>query len=441
MSAFQNRTQTLAAGLVVTFGLWTVAFAAPGAQSPGPSSGDDAARAARSSSAPRVVLEALDGTQTVRPADAAPLTSLRGAGAAFARFLDVARDSDGEGAQAISAKDFATLELAGGDRLAGAIRGGNGDLVDLELEGGVRLQLSIDGIRSIVFAGRIPDRVTTAPTAGDDGDRLYLVAAGSLDRAIGFVEEFTVEGVTFEDQRVGSRTYEWDRVAALFINPLEEGGAEGGAGEPASGEAAAETVSVSLVGGGRLSGRLLEIGSAEEGVLLGLSGTAEVRLPGAIVSEVALDDGSFRFLSDIEPASLGSASPFGDDLGFTWPMRVDRNCQGGLLRVGGQTHARGLGVHAPSELRWDLDGTWKELRLACGVDDSGTNGTRSGSVSFRVLGDGKEIWKSEILRAGESAAQPAPLSITGVKTLVLEANPAGDFVLDRANWLRPMLVR
>lgn len=389
--------------------------------------------AAGTSSGPRVVLEALDGTQTVRPPDAEPLKSLKAEGAAFVRFVNVSGEADEQAAAPISARDFATLELAGGDRLSGAVRGGSGDLIDLELRGGVRLQLSIDGIRSILFAARIPDRVTTAPAAGDDGDRLYLVAAGSLDRATGFVEEFSADGVTFEDQRVGSRSYDWSRVAALFINPLEE---EGDA-EPAAGE----TVSVSLVGGGRLSGQLLEIGSARDGVLLGLDGTAEVRLPGAIIREVTLDDGSFSFLSDLSPTSLGSASPFGDDLGFEWPMRVDRNCQGGLLRVGGQGFARGLGVHAPSELRWDLDGTWKELRFACGVDESGSNGTRGGSVRFRVLGDGKEIWKSEILRAGEVASRPLPLVIEGVKSLQLEVDPAGDFVLDRANWLRPMLVR
>ncbi len=388
------------------------------------------------SRAPRVVLEALDGTTTVRASSAAPLKSLKAAGAAFARFEDVAAAVGAESADSIRAQDFATLELAGGDRLAGAIRGGDGDLVDLELRGGVKLQLSIDSIRSIVFAARIPDRVTTAPAPGEDGDRLYLVAAGSLDRATGFVEEFGADGVVFEDLRVGSGTYAWERVAALFITPLEdeaEAGAEGkGAGEP---------VSVSLVGGGRLSGRLLELGSPQDGVLLGLSESAEVRLPGAIISEVALDDGSFRFLSDMPPASRGSASPFGDDLGFTWPARIDRNCQGGLLRVGGQTFARGLGVHAPSELRWDLDGTWTELRLACGVDESGSSGTRSGSVRFRVLGDGVEIWRSEIQRAGEAPSRPEPLSVQGVKSLVLEVDPAGDFVLDRANWLRPMLVR
>lgn len=397
------------------------------------------ATASTQQSTPRVVLESLDGTQTIRPAGASPLKSLKAERAAFARFLGVADlDAGGAPATKVAARDFATLELAGGDRLAGAVRGGNGDLLQLELKGGVELDLSIDSLRSVVFAGRIPDRVTTAPAPGDDGDRLYLVAAGSLDRATGFVEEFSAEGVTFEDSRVGSRTYGWDRVAALFINPLEE---DGGAASEGASESKRDRVSVTLVGGGRLSGELIELGSAAAGVRLALSEFAEVELPGRIIREVALDDGSFQFLSEVLPASESSGSPFGDDLGFTWPMRVDRNCQGGLLKVAGADFARGLGVHAPSKLTWSLGGEWTELRFACGVDDSGASGTRGGSVRFRVLGDGEELWSSDVRRAGETPLRPSPLVVKGVQSLVLEVDPAGDFVLDRANWLRPMLVR
>ena len=58
------------------------------------------------------------------------------------------------------------------------------------------------------------------------------------------------------------------------------------------------------------------------------------------------------------PADAGNSSPFGDELGFVWPMRVDRNCRGGLLSVGGVVFDRGLGVHAPSRLTWDVGGEW-----------------------------------------------------------------------------------
>ncbi|MEM9802027.1 MAG: NPCBM/NEW2 domain-containing protein [Planctomycetota bacterium] len=381
-----------------------------------------------------IVLESLDGTLRRRAENAPPLTSLAEAGAAFARFEGVAMAPGEESSSEVDPKDRASLELAGGDRLSAAVRGGDGDLLTVALRGGVELQLSIDGIRSVVFPARIPASVTSSPTAGEEGDRLYLVAVNGLDRAEGFVDSFEADGVRFEDARLGSRTYAWDRVAALFVSPLEDEREQ-------EDEDRGERVSVALVGGGRISGELVEIGSPVEGVRLRLGEAADVQLPGSIVTEVALDDGSFRFLGDLEPTDRGTSSPFDDDLGFVWPMRVDRSCRGGLLQVAGVTYARGLGVHAPSELTWSLDGEWKELRFLCGVDDTGVSGARGGAVIFRVRSGDRVLWESDVVRAGSPALAPMPVPVQGVTSLVLEVDPAGDFVLDRADWLRPMLVR
>ena len=383
---------------------------------------------------PRLVLERLDGKREARPAGAGPITSLAAIGAAFVHFEGV--PAGGAADARISPADLGSFELAGGDRLAGAVRGGDGDLLRVELRGGVPLELSIDAISSILFPARIPDGVTSTPGPGGDGDRLYLVASGSLDLAQGFVEAFTDEGVTFEDERLGARTFAWDRVAALFITALpEEGGAEGS-------DPPGEPVAVSLRGGGRLSGRLQRIVGPTEGVELVLGAGAEVSLPGRVVDDVTLDDGSFRFLGDLAPPAEASTSLFGDDLGFAWPMRVDRNVRGGPLVVAGETFARGLGVHAPSRLEWDLgsDG-WTGLRLACGVDDTGAKAGNTGAVRFRVLGDGELLWESDVVRAGSPAQRPAAMDLEGVSKLVLEVDPAGPFTLDRADWLRPMLVR
>lgn len=396
---------------------------------------DEDAPQAGSEALPRVVLEDLAGQLSYRAADAGPLESLVSVGAAFARFEGLAQ---GEVAGRTAGSSVASMELAGGDRLKAVISGGEGDVLDVELQPGVTLALSIDGIRSIVHPSRIPDSVTESPVAGppEEGDRLYLVAANGLDRAQGFVESFSREGVAFFDERLGQRTYAWDRVAALFIAPLEEE-----SDEVKSAEDGGERVAVTLLGGGRISGSLVQLGAAEQGVQLRIGGGALVQLPGSIVTEVSLDDGSFRFLGDVAPSDAGSSSPFGDELGFVWPMRVDRNCRGGLLSVDGVVFDRGLGVHAPSRLSWKVSGEWSSLRLMCGVDDSGQSGTRAGAVRFRVLGDGKMLWESEVMRGGMAASKPGLIALKGVQDLVLEVDPAGDFVLDRANWVRPMLLR
>lgn len=392
---------------------------------------------------PRLELESLDGKLTYRGPGGAPITSLSKVGAAFIRFEGMSSPTARDGR--IPPEDRCSVELAGGDRLTVSVRGGSGDTLRVALRGGVELELSVEVIRSLLFAARIPDSVTSSPVAGDDGDRLYLLAAGgSLDRAVGFVEEFNGDGVVFEDERLGSRAFDWPRVAALFITafdedkPDEDDRGEGGGkqGQPR------EKVSVSLVGGGRLSGELVEILGPEEGVVLALGGTSEVRLPGKIVTEVVLADGSFEFLGERAPDAEGASSLFGDDLGFAWPMQVDRNVRGGALVVAGDTYGRGMGVHAPSELRWDLKGEgWKELRFACGVDDTGARVGSAGSVKFRVLGDAKVLWESEVLRAGGAAVRPASVALEGVETLILEVDPAGEFTLDRADWLRVMLVK
>jgi hypothetical protein len=166
-----------------------------------------------------------------------------------------------------------------------------------------------------------------------------------------------------------------------------------------------------------------------------------LELPAELVTELTLADGSLTFLSDLPVADGGPLSPFGDSLGYTWPHRIDRAVDGGPLRVGGQHEARGIGVHAPSRLTWQLDGSYERLRFSVAVDDSGVGAERSGSVRFRVLGDGRELWQSAIVRGGQGLTSPPPLAVSGVRELVLEVDPDGDFVLDRADWLRPILVR
>lgn len=414
--------------------LLSIGLAAPAAAGPlvqpaasGPGPQEDGAE-------PRLVVEGLDGKREARPGGAGPITSLAAIGAAFVHFEGVPSGT-ALGAR-IAPEDLCSFELAGGDRLAGAVRGGDGDLLGVELRGGVALDLTIDAISSMVFPGRIPDGVTSTPGPGSDGDRLFLVASGSLDLAQGFVEAFTDQGVTFEDERLGARTFAWDRVAALFITALDEEEGE----EPAA--LSGEPVAVSLRGGGRLSGRLRRIVGPTEGVDIALGDGAEVSLPGRVVSEVALDDGSFRFLGDLAPSTEAPTSLFGDDLGFAWPMRVDRNVRGGPLVVAGRTYSRGMGVHAPSRLEWDLEGAgWTQFRVRCGVDDTGAKAGSAGAVRFRVLGDGELLWQSDVVRAGAPAQRPSAMDLEGVSKLVLEVDPAGPFTLDRADWLRPMLVR
>ena len=104
---------------------------------------------------------------------------------------------------------------------------------------------------------------------------------------------------------------------------------------------------------------------------------------------------------------------------------------GHALSIGGRKFERGLGTHAVSTFRLALGGQGEHLNAAVGVDDEVG---RRGSVIFRVLGDGKVLWESGVLRGGE-AGKEVSVDLKGVKTLTLSVDDAGDGInYDHADW-------
>jgi alpha-galactosidase len=109
----------------------------------------------------------------------------------------------------------------------------------------------------------------------------------------------------------------------------------------------------------------------------------------------------------------------------------DRGVTSNALTIAGQPFARGVGTHAPSTLWVELDGKATAFRAQCGVD--GGAGAR-GTVRFMVVGDGRVLWKSDVLKGGQ-AAVPVQVDLAGVKSLLLIAADAGDGKdHDHANW-------
>lgn len=335
--------------------------------------------------------------------------------------------------------DRATLQLLGGDRVLGAIHGGDGDRLEVELAGGALLGLEVDALESVTFAGRVDDETRAGLGPAASGDLLFWLRPGdTLDRVPGTLVEFTTEGPRIEGG-FGERVFPWDEVAALFIESL--GGEPDEAPQAAKpGLRAGARVVVDLTDGGRLRGTLARLEA--RGCLLELGAADDVLLPIDTLAELVADDGRLRFLSELEPSAVEDGSPFGDDLGLVWRHRVDASVTGAPLRAGGRTWRRGLGVHAPSRLTYALDGSWKELRGACAVDDQVLLLSSRGSVVFRILVDGEERWASPIQRAGDAPLEFPAISLAGARELALEADMSTEFhVGDRADWLRPLLVR
>jgi hypothetical protein len=65
-----------------------------------------------------------------------------------------------------------------------------------------------------------------------------------------------------------------------------------------------------------------------------------------------------------------------------------------------------------------------------------------GSVVFRVLLDGRELWASPVLTADDAPLVLPALDISAGGELVLHVDPTADgFAGDRGNWLDLLLVR
>ena len=132
-----------------------------------------------------------------------------------------------------------------------------------------------------------------------------------------------------------------------------------------------------------------------------------------------------------ETVRLGELDLSKMTVGWGEPV-IDLSIQKKPLAIAGQKFDKGVGSHADSVMYIDLAGGSKGFSAYVGVDDEVGGGI--GSIEFRVYGDGKLLWTSGIMKAGQ-AAKKLDVDVSGVKTLVLVANSAGDGVdFDHADW-------
>ena len=111
----------------------------------------------------------------------------------------------------------------------------------------------------------------------------------------------------------------------------------------------------------------------------------------------------------------------------------NKSVEGHPLTIGGVEFQRGFGTHAESFLRLKLDGGAQKFSASVGVDDE-VNKNPASSVEFFVIGDGKELWSSGVMHAGD-AAKACAVDLAGVKMLLLKVGDAGDGNdFDHADW-------
>ncbi|GAB7036885.1 MULTISPECIES: glycoside hydrolase family 97 catalytic domain-containing protein [Catenuloplanes] len=129
--------------------------------------------------------------------------------------------------------------------------------------------------------------------------------------------------------------------------------------------------------------------------------------------------------------------PFLSESNGYGPVERDRSngeqsaADGNPLTLRGTVHPKGLGVHAPAEVTVWLGAACTSFTALTGIDDEVTS---PGSVTFEVLGDGRPLAATGVLR-GTDPAHPVAADVTGVRRLTLRVTDAADGKnFDHADW-------
>ena len=139
--------------------------------------------------------------------------------------------------------------------------------------------------------------------------------------------------------------------------------------------------------------------------------------------------------ADAREFPLSRATPVAARVGWLAPAYDALPRRAALLSAGGRMFETGIYAHAPALHRYDLAAAWGRLRGSCGLVDQA-----NGSVMCVVRGDGREIFRSRRLAAGQ--VQDYDIDVKGIRDLELVVEDGGDGNgSDWAAWLDPVLVR
>jgi hypothetical protein len=316
------------------------------------------------------------------------------------------------------------LVLANGDRVRGAVTGGDTRVVRFAPDSRENAKPEPWSVPLTALAAvwvtpppaDTPPSPTTYPWA--DGPRrrdAVLLRNGDILR--GTVEGFAADPPAVRVKVTGepaATTISLSRVAAVAFDP-----SLARARKPKGPYARFVTTD-----GSRLS---FATATADTNTLKGTTtfGTV-VELPLADVIALDVLQGKATYLSDLKPMKA-TAEGFN---GVAWPWTADRTVKGNQLRLGSQTFDKGLGTHPRTTLVYDLGGKYRRFEAVVGLDP--ITGRR-GAVEVQVLVDGRNALATALTAGADPKAVAVDVAKAKELTLVVDYGPGGD-VQDDVNW-------
>ena len=307
--------------------------------------------------------------------------------------------------------DAVTIDLVGGGRISARSFSLASERCRVAWQFSEALELPIDALRAVVLeAGEVPQNVQEAigaPSA--EFDRIFIKTDEGLQGITGLLVEVGDESFVFEWEG-NRRTLPRDRLYAVVLAKLQSEGAK--------------PCRVTLRDGSALPGSIEQLAGGVLTMRLGPASTVE--LPWPAVQAIFVQSSRLHYLSDLDPTSV-SEEPL-VTLGGAW--RRDASVLGRPLTLAQRQFAKGIGVHANSQLTFAADGQYDELLAIVGIDGE-TEGR--GDCIFEVLGDGTSLWRARV--KGNDPPQPIRIDVSGVQSVTLAVHAGAELDLaDHADW-------
>jgi fibronectin type 3 domain-containing protein len=363
-----------------------------------------------------VRLKRLGATQPpATPVAAAPATA-----PASAASTGTAAAPPAAASQPAQPADAWTFELAGGDKLSGAVRRWDGKQVVVAAATG-EVAVPVRRVRQAWRGADAAAKGKPLVQAGVAEDTAFVQADNNEVRAVrGVVLGVEGDSLNF---RFGERDRKiaLDRLVGIALGETEE--------------AAVNTSfhqSFLLASGDVLSGAWVGLAA---GVLeLRTPWDAKLSVPVEKVSVLKCRNGRLVYLSDLTPAAVQQVPYFDRML----PFQVDRSLTGGKLKLADGEYDKGIAVHSRTVLRYDAGGAFARLTGKVGFQDPEG---KAGNAAVRIVGDGKTLFDRPEAR-GDQPPEEFDVDVSGVKALSLEVDfGRGQDVGDRVVWANPRLLR
>jgi NPCBM/NEW2 domain-containing protein len=296
------------------------------------------------------------------------------------------------------------VELRNGDVVKGAVDDGNENDLSIRAPVGA-VKVGITAIDRVLVATNLPRADAAAGYVPvDKQDTVYKKTPKGVDVVSGTVDAFTKDGLVL-DWSSTKYPFKFSDVVAVALVPQGK--------LPATPKGSAF---VSFRDGARLTGPLQSIGrgNLEMDWMFG----KRVRVPLKHVAALTLSGDRFAFASDLEPKQVVQVPPFGGDEEVLFPWRRDRSVGGGPLTIGGLRFAKGLGVHARTELVYALDGAYSSFTSLVGIDDETRGFPARGTAIFRVVVDGQKKFESRVA-GGAAPERIPPVDVKGAREVRL----------------------